>query len=149
VQAIPREEYRLPLARLARNVVPAGDALSEVEIRTANETSAEAVYLRPDVRRNVNEAIRILSPPPAEPESSQETIKGILRAVDLDRSWLQIVPDEGEPVRALTSPNELDDVIGPMVNRRVSARIQLESRRSRSGKTAIERRVIDIELLED
>jgi hypothetical protein len=149
MQAIPREEYRLPLARLARNVVPTGDALSEVEIRTANETSAEAVYLRPDVRRNVNEAIRVLSPPPAEPESSQETIEGILRAVDLDRSWLHIVPDEGEPVRALTSPNELDDVIGPMVNRRVSARIQSESRRSRSGKTAMERRVIDIELLED
>jgi hypothetical protein len=126
-----------------------GDVLSEVEIRTAKDTPAEAVYLRPDARRNVNEAIRALSPPPREPVSSQESLEGILRAVDLDRSWLQIVPDEGEPVRVLTSPNELDDVVGPMVNRRVLARVQSESRRGRTGKTSVERRVLDIELLED
>jgi hypothetical protein len=144
MQAVPREEYRIAFARLARNVVPNGQGLAEVEIRTVDDTPAEAVYLRPDVRRNVNETIRALSPPPAEPESSQETIEGTLRALDLDGSWLQIVPDEGEPVRVRTSPNELDDVIGPMVNRRVSARVHRESRRGRQ-----ERRVVDIELLED
>jgi hypothetical protein len=144
LQAVPREDYRLALARLARNVVPTGEALTEVEIRTADETPAEAVYLRPDVRRNVNEAIRLLKPPPREPGASQETIEGILRALDLDRSWLHVVPDEGEPVRVLTGPDELDDVIGPMVNRRVSARVQLEDRRG-----AVVRRVLDIELLED
>jgi hypothetical protein len=144
LQAVPREDYRLALARLARNVVPTGDALTEVEIRTGDETPAEAVYLRPDARRNVNEAIRLLKPPPAEQGASQETIEGILRALDLDRSWLHVVPDEGEPVRVLIGPDELDDVIGPMVNRRVSTRVQLEGRRG-----AVVRRALDIELLED
>jgi hypothetical protein len=145
-EAVPRAEYRLALVRLARNVVPSGDALSEVEVRTADDTPADAVYLRPDMRRNVSETIKLLSPPPAEPESSQETIVGTLRALDLDKSWLQIVPEEGDVVRIRTGANELDDVIGPMVNRKVSARVH---RRGSRGRATEERRVIDIELLED
>lgn len=144
--AVPREDYRLALARLARNVIPSGDALSEVEVRTADDTPADAVYLRPDMRRNVSETIRVLSPPPVEPESSQETIIGTLRALDLDKRWLQIVPQEGDAVRVRTGPSELDDIVGPMVNRRVSARVQ---RRGSRGRAAEERRVVDIELIED
>jgi hypothetical protein len=143
-EAVQREDYRLALVRLARNVIPAGDALAELEVRTAGDSPTEAVYLRPEQRRYASEEIRRLSPVSQETESEPVTIVGTLRALNLDRAWLEIRSETGEPVRVKTGPNELDDVIGPMVNRRVSARVQQYGRARR-----LERRVLDIELVED
>lgn len=143
-EAVAREDYRLALVRLARNVFPVGDALTEVEIRTASDSPTEAVYLRPEQRKHASDAIRKLSPLPREPESEQETIVGTLRALDLDHTWLEIRSESGEPCRVRTGPNELDDVIGPMVNRKVSARVQHVS-----ARRGTERRVVDIEMIED
>lgn len=139
-RAVSAGDYRLALARLARNIVPAGESLSEVEIRLAGDGPLDAIRLIPAARRNVNETIRLLKPS-AEQSSGEETITGTLRAVHLDQSWIRIVPDQGAPVRIRTNPDELDDVIGPMVNHKVIARIvRTDSKRAR---------LIDVELQED
>jgi hypothetical protein len=145
-QAVPQADYRLALVRLARNVIPSGSALTEVEVRTAADSPSEAVYLRPAQRRAASEAIKMLGPPRTETEAEQGTIEGILRALSLDNTWLEIRTESGSQ-KVRIGPNELDDVIGPMVNRRVAARVHFAPAPRRGGRTSV--RLIDIELLED
>ncbi|HYU34191.1 MAG TPA: hypothetical protein VEW48_18715 [Thermoanaerobaculia bacterium] len=143
-EAVPDGSYRLALARLIRNVVPAGDALAEVEVRTENDGPLEAVRLVPEDRWTVNETIRALRALPEQSEIREETIAGTLRAVHLDQHWIRVVPNEGPPVEVSTTSEDLGDVIGPMVNRKVVARI------SRSGRSERSRpQLLDLELLED
>jgi hypothetical protein len=143
-KAVPDGSYRLALARLIRNIVPAGDALTEVEIRTESDGPLEAVRLVPDDRWAVNETIRALRALPEQPEAREETITGTLRAVHLDQRWIRIVSDEGQPVEVITASEELGDVIGPLVNRKVVARI------SRGGRSERGRpQLVDLELLVD
>lgn len=142
--AIPNLEYRLALARLARNIIPMGEALDEVEVRTEKDRPMEAIRLVPGVRKNVNEAIRELAQPDDQEGSHEETVIGILRAVHLDRHWIRIVPDEGQPIQVATSSEDLDDVIGPMMNRKVVARISRRGRFERSRP-----KLLDLELQED
>jgi len=142
--AVPAGSYRLALARLIRNIVPAGDALAEVEIRTESDGPLEAVRLVPEDRLTVNEAIRALRSLPEQAEAREETIAGTLRAVHLDQHWIRIVPEEGPPVEVITTPEDLDDVIGPLVNRKIVARM------SRGGRSERGRpQLLDLELLED
>jgi hypothetical protein len=63
-------------------------------------------------------------------------ITGILRALHLDKDWLEVASD-GKSVRILGLKDAVDDVIGPMVNRSVIVRVV------RSGKV---NRFVDIEL---
>lgn len=141
-EAVPDGSYRLALARLIRNIVPAGDALAEVEIRTESDGPLEAVRLVPDDRWTVNETIRTLRSLPERLEAFEETIAGTLRAVHLDQHWIRIVPDEGPPVEAITASEDLESVIGPMVNRKVVARIA-RGGRSERGRPQL----VDLELL--
>ncbi len=49
------------------------------------------------------------------------TLRGTLRALHLDKDWLEIAAwDTGEHSRLEKAGEVLDDVIGPMVNRQVS-----------------------------
>lgn len=143
-EAVPDGSYRLALARLIRNIVPAGDALAEVEIRTESDGPLDAVRLVPEDRWTVNETIRALRSLPEQPEIREETITGILRAVHLDQHWVRIVPEEGPPVEAITTSEDLADVIGPMVNRKIAARIARGGRSERSRP-----QLLDLELQED
>jgi hypothetical protein len=47
-----------------------------------------------------------------------ETVRGVLRAVHLDKHWLLVTGGQ-EPVRVHGVQDTLDDVISPMVNRAV------------------------------
>lgn len=143
---VPRPEYRLALTRLARNLVPGGTALTEVEVRTAEDDPDQAVRLHSTHRKKVNDTIKALLPIDLESESREETIVGILRGLSLDKSWLEI-RSEGKMQRIETGPNELDDVIGPMVNRRVSARVRHPTIANRN-KAPLPR-LLDIDSLED
>lgn len=143
---VPRPEYRLALARLARNLVPGGAALTEVEVRQAHDSPDEAVRLHVDQKRRINETIRTLLPASDHLEATERSLQGVLRALDLDRNWLEIRTGEGKNIRVQTGANELDDVIGPLVNRKVLARVTC-SQLSSSQKTTF--RLVDIESLED
>jgi hypothetical protein len=145
-KAVPNDAYRLALMRLARNLVPSGNAIGEVEVRSGLESSLEAVYLKADQRKYVGEAIKALIPRPTEAATEAPTeVIGILRALDLDRAYLEIRSREGQTWKIRTGQNELDDVIGPMVNRTVSARVQRQ--KARVGQP--EYRLLDIDLDDD
>jgi hypothetical protein len=71
-----------------------------------------------------------------EAPDAGETHRGILRAVHLDKDWLEVVTGD-TPVRVHGVQDTLDDVIGPMVNRRVVVTARKHKK---------QRRLVDIEL---
>jgi hypothetical protein len=60
----------------------------------------------------------------------RETIKGVLRAVHLDQDWISIVRDT-ETLRIVGLGDAIDDVIGPMVNKKVAVQITRRRRQLR------------------
>jgi hypothetical protein len=143
-QLVPRPEYRLALTKLGRNLVPGGISLTEVEVRTAEDSPDQAVRLDASHKKRANQAIKEMLPADPGAGSEEQTIDGILRGVSLDRSWLEVRSPDGSAKKIRTGPYELDDVIGPMVNRKVRARI-----RHVRGSRKAEPRLVDIETLED
>lgn len=126
---VPDEEYRATLLGLLRNIVPSNASLSEVEIgyaRPGSEeapTPAERLLLPAGTRRAINRAIVQARPRVEEPFSAPPmvTIRGQLRALDLDREWLSVTTVSG-PVE-LRAEKPVDDLIGPFVNRTIVARV--------------------------
>lgn len=117
---VPDEGYRGTFLKLARNLAPTGKTFDTLEVRSATDSSP--VELSPESRRSIVSTLRSkekLSPP--APEQTEITFNGILRAVDLNRDWLDISVD-GVPQHVLGLKDTLDDVIGPMVNKRVIVR---------------------------
>lgn len=128
VQAeIPDERYRQALLKLTRNVVPDGKRVGQVELARMSDRLAtdphERVVLVPASKPGISAAINRDRPAAAPDEETQtEEVVGVLRALHLDHRWLEVHVENGAPLRCETSENELDDVIGPLVNRRVRVR---------------------------
>ena len=68
---------------------------------------------------SIAEAIRRQFPRRQEPsELREEILTGVLRALDLDRDWLEVTIDL-DHIRIEQVGDAVDDLIGPMVNRPV------------------------------
>jgi hypothetical protein len=67
------------------------------------------------------------------PEEDEVTISGVLRALDLDKDWLEVTSGE-EHYRVVNVDETVDDVIGPMVNHEVIVRAS----RGKRGLTFID-----------
>lgn len=132
---VPDKQYRFTFLRLSRNLAPTGRTFAQMEVKAAGESSG--VVLMPESRSTINRTLREQSKPP-EVEGEQETsITGTLRAVDLNKDWLDVAV-EGKTVHIGGLKDTVDDVIGPMVNRQVIVRA------ARTTKDKL--RFIDIEL---
>lgn len=59
------------------------------------------------------------------PKPSEE-LRGTLRAVHLDKNWIEVAVN-GVSLRVEGLQDEVDDVIGPMVNRSVLVRVVRQS----------------------
>jgi hypothetical protein len=137
-EIVPKGPYRLALAKLSRNLFPSKATGATLEIRKADDSPLHTVRLTHEHRAAATAVVRTLSPKPPK-ESAERVVKGVLRALDLNRRWLRIEPPHDQPVKCETRPNLiLDDVIGPMVNRRVVARVA-----ERSGGRLV---LLDVEL---
>lgn len=68
--------------------------------------------------------------------SRVESLNGVLRALHLDKDWLELTVEK-ELVRVVQVGNQVDDLIGPMVNKPVIVRVSVDGGR---------RRFLDIEL---
>lgn len=112
---IPQDDYRKALLQLTRNVAPGGKRIREIGIYRRTHDKLQSISLTDELPPRIREII------PREKVTSEQqwTDRGILRALHLDNDWLVIVRDDGTHVRASTVPELLDDVVGPMVNRRV------------------------------
>jgi hypothetical protein len=122
VKLVPDVKYRGAFLNLARNLSPSGEVFDRIELRDASAPGEPLVTLASDSRPGLNGAIRKLRPPrPTEDRDEQVTMSGTLRAVHLDEDWLEIalIDESRDHVRISDAGEALDDVVGPMVNRKV------------------------------
>lgn len=115
---VPNEEYRRTFLKLARNLAPTGKKFEKIEFRSAEDS--RPISLDPESRTYINHNLR-QSPESARDQSVTEELKGTLRALNLDKDWLDVV-SEGESIHIEGLQETVDDVIGPMVNRQVTVR---------------------------
>jgi hypothetical protein len=114
---IPDLEYQGTFLKLTRNLVPSGTVSEETEVRAT--TDPRPITLVPAVRGTIRNALRRIAPPRrAIDEVSTESLRGILRAVHLDRDWLEVAVS-GQHIKVESVGETVDDVIGPMMNRPV------------------------------
>ncbi len=116
---VPDPEYRKALLELTRSVAPTGRRLSEIALLRGREHGTESVYLTAALPERVRQA---LPPKPTVPGAEYDELRGVLRAVHLDKNWLEITLPENKHERCDTVPDMLDDVVGPMVNHEVIVR---------------------------
>ena len=115
-EIVPDEEYRSTFLKLTRNLAPRGKGCERVEIRSADDS--DAVRLDPEVRQNLTGAIRKLNTNPSA-IGERKTLEGLLRALHLDKDWLEVAVN-GEHIKVHGVGEQVDDVIGPMVNKPVA-----------------------------
>lgn len=125
---VPDENYRSTFLKLARNLAPTGKTFDRIELRASGET--RPVALGVESRVNINQQLRNKFVVQAAPDEVPEELRGILRAVHLDKDWLEIVMD-GVSVHIEGLQEAVDDVIGPMVNRSVVVRVIVSGRKRR------------------
>lgn len=121
-EVVPDAEYRDAFLKLARNLAPTGERFGSLEIRAGDAPPAEGVVLRPANRDAINHAIKGTKPRrPKKAARETRQIIGILRGLHLDRDWLEVAEGglEGPHITIHNAGEILDDVVGPMVNRRV------------------------------
>lgn len=119
-QLVPDESYRSTFLKLARNLAPTGKVFDRIELRTSGEV--RPVSLGVESRGNINQQLRKKSPLPETDGEAPEELRGVLRAVHLDKDWLDILVD-GVSTHVVGLQDAVDDVIGPMVNRTVVVRV--------------------------
>lgn len=134
---VPDAEYRETFLKLARNLAPTGRSFSHLELRSSNARAP--VVLTQDSRKSMTNAIRGgASEPPRDAQSSNLTLRGVLRAVHLEKDWLEVYVNDA-PVRISGVGETVDDVIGPMVNHSVMVYV------SNDGKGTFSFRDIELE----
>lgn len=123
---VPDAAYRETFLKLARNLAPTGRSFSHLELRS---TSARApVVLTQESRKSMTNAIRGRpTEPPKDAESTEVALRGVLRAVHLEKDWLELYVSDA-PVRISGVVETVDDVIGPMVNHSVVVHVSRDSK---------------------
>ena len=115
-EIVPDRDYRNTFLKLTRNLAPRGKVCERVEIRSAEDS--DAVRLDPEVRQGLTGTIRKLNTN-SSVAGERKTFKGVLRALHLDKDWLEVVVDDGH-IQVHGVGEQVDDVIGPMVNKPVA-----------------------------
>ena len=115
-EVVPQPDYRRTFLKLTRNLAPDGKTCDRLEIRSPAESSP--LSLDADVRRNLGRIIRKERQERVTPAARSEHLRGVLRAIHLDKDWLELT-DGSELHHVYSVGEEVDDVVGPLVNRPV------------------------------
>ncbi len=119
-EIVTKPDYRQTFLKMTRNLAPSGNSFSQMEIRGAGDSGP--VILSPDSRKIISQTLRPQTSP-STTEGSETVLRGNLRALDLDKDWLEIAVDGG--TRRVSGLSEaVDDLIGPMVNHDVIVRVR-------------------------
>lgn len=130
-KVVDDQAYRSTMLKLTRSLAPTGKRFTRMDIQPVG---GRRVILVPATRRSVSEAIRVTSPPKVE--GHREIITGILRAVHLDKDWIEVM--RSDRTTRITGVGEaVDDLIGPMVNHPVVVQVAVDAQ--------LHHRFIDIE----
>lgn len=116
-ELVPDDNYRSTFLKLTRDLAPTGKRFARLEIRSADVD--RPVVLNPAIRDDINDVIREIRP--HSPPGVETEVRGVLRAVHLDKDWIEIAADR-KNVRIDRVREEVDDRIGPMVNHPVVVR---------------------------
>ena len=117
---VPKDDYRETFLKMTRNLAPTGKLFTQMEIRAVGDRNS--IVLSSDSRKLIQEKLRGSTRTKSQDVSEQEvTLQGILRALDLDHDWLEVTV-EGEHKRVTKVGETVDDLIGPLVNRKVIVR---------------------------
>jgi hypothetical protein len=122
LQVVPDKEYRGAFLHLSRSLAPTqrGKSFERLEVRDASSPNDPIASFTIETRHRLNEALQKSKPPDAG-KGKPVILRGILRALHLDKDWLEIaVWETGDHIRIDKAGEVLDDVIGPMVNRPVT-----------------------------
>lgn len=146
IEIVPQEDYRETFLKLTRELAPpaSGKSFDQMEIKSSSDIDAYPVVLRPDTREAIKNVLK--KPEVISQESSAHKIthlKGTLRGLQLDKDWIEVNID-GKTER-IYEAKEIDDVIGPMVDRRVVVEVLDRSDRPIDKKYSLR----DIQLEED
>lgn len=134
---VPKPEYRNVFLKLSRNLAPTGKSFGSIELSAG--TGDAPVALTPEARATITQTIKKTRPVIVQdPAEVEEEVIGALRAVDLDKDFLDIFVD-GQGLHIVDLGDAMDDVIGPMVNKTVKVQVV---------RTAKALRFRDIELYE-
>jgi len=115
--------YRNTFLKLTRNLAPTGKSFAELEIRSNIQPAVGPIVFAPASRKVINDTIKKHAPPHVtEDEGEEVRLEGILRALHLDDHWLEVTVLNGgqQNIRVEKAGEVIDDVVGPMVNRRVT-----------------------------
>jgi hypothetical protein len=115
---VPEDDYRAAFVRLTRDLAPTGKLFDQMEVRGVGD--AQGVQIGVATRTQLTKRINREKKGDGDAERP-ETLRGVLRAVHLDKDWVEL-GGEKEPIRIYGVQDTLDDVIGPMVNRAVVVR---------------------------
>ena len=97
-----------------------GKTFERIELRSPGEMRPVALVV--ESRANINQQLRSQRVAATEGHDEvREELRGILRALHLDRDWLDVLVD-GASIHVEGLQDAVDDVIGPMVNRSVVVR---------------------------
>ena len=124
---IPDKEYRGTFLKLTRALAPTGKDFSVMTVRRSS-TDSDPITLDPDSRKSISDVIRRDFTRPKDTGETEGQITGILRAVHLDQDWLEITVD-GKHERIYGVGETVDDVVGPLMNRRVIVQITTQAGR--------------------
>ena len=125
-KVVPDAAYRETFLKLARNLAPTGRSFSHLELRSTNARAP--VVLTQESRKSMTAAIRSRPSEPAmNPESTEVALRGLLRAVHLEKDWLELYVND-VPVHISGVGETVDDVIGPMVNHSVVVQVLKDSK---------------------
>lgn len=147
IEVVPQEDYRETFLKLTRELAPpvSGKTFDQMEIKSSSDIDSYPVVLRPDTRETIKNVLRkpvVVSE--ETPEHRITQLKGTLRGLQLDKDWIE-VNINGENERIYDAKDEIDDVIGPMVNRQVVVEVLERSDRPTDKKYSLR----DIQLEED
>ena len=125
---VPDARYRETFLKLARNLAPSGKVFDVLEVRSADDS--QSVKLDQEVRKRLGERIRGFGKASIDMAARRRTHTGVLRAVHLDKDWLEVAVN-GKHIKVVGVGEQVDDVIGPLVNKRVLVHVDSDGEKHR------------------
>jgi len=147
IDIVPQEDYRKAFLKSAQDLAPpaTGKTFNQIEIKSNSNNEPSPVILLPETRSVIKEALNKSEPELTEPPEYRVTsLKGTLRNLHLDDDWIEISIN-GKSQKIYGAGEEIDDRVGPMVNRSVVAEVLERSDKSIEKRYSLR----DLQLEED
>jgi hypothetical protein len=121
VEIVPQKDYRESFLKLTGQLSPpaSGKSFDQLEIKSSSDIEPQPVFLNRDTHEMIKQVLTKREDSDRDNDEIRRIqIRGTLRGVQLDKDWIEVSTD-GENKRIYDARAEIDDVIGPMVNRQV------------------------------